>query len=369
MNLCRTIHHQTQTMYSSDESEISFDLDVSSIPSPRSAPQGPPRKLLRPLGDGDFALSMDWTSISNLLSCPRKAEFNLIHSRTSFPGPALAYGQSVHKALESWYLNLDKPLAERFQLALGAGEAHQLLNPPPPGEWRDREQLEKTIAAYAKTYPKEPFEVLTECVERPFELQLGEIEVDAECLWPYNLVTSDSNPENNVLPFYIRKILVQWTGVVDLLLRQHGELWTLDHKTSSRGGPSYFQGFEQSEQFIGYSWAAQKIFNVPIRGCALNAIFGRKPTKTGRGVDLERRFYEYTPERIEEWRFDMLEHCTDLIRYLMKGHFPINSTSCVGKYGTCEFLPVCNQPMENRGTLLMSDNYCTNIWDPLDERR
>jgi len=71
-----------------------------------------------------------------------------------------------------------------------------------------------------------------------------------------------------------------WSGVIDLVIAENGRLFIVDHKTTSVEGDTYWKGFQLSQQFMGYVWAAQKIINKTIDGALANVLYGRAPTKT-----------------------------------------------------------------------------------------
>lgn len=342
---------------------MDYDFSISTEGLPALTPKppiGPTRKLLRHLDGDDYVMNIDWTSISSFLECPRKGFWSLILSRSSYPGPALAFGSAVHAGLEEWYIRSD----ENSML----NSASEYLNkyPVPPGEWRDQVQLDRTLKAYIKRYPTEQFEHDKVMVERPFSIPLGEIQVDELCQFDKDLVVFNSTDKG---PFHIANVHVQWTGIIDLFLRStQGKRWVMDHKTTSIAGPTISMNYEISQQLVGYSWAAEELLQEEIEGCILNLIIGRKPTKTGVAIDFERYFFSFGKTRKANWKIDMLSHCQSLLSYLTSPgfSFPENTLSCVRKFGVCAYHRVCTQDEEqDKMALVMSDIYCNNVWDPL----
>lgn len=336
-----------------------FDIDVSSLPV-KPIPVGETRKLMRHLEHDDYVLPMDMSSLESWLACPRKAFWALIHSRGGYKSAALTFGSAIHKGLEAWYKGNDA------RLCLMDAEAELMKNPPDVGEWRDFNCLRNALEKYFDKYRIEPFEVIPDRVEVPFELPLGVIKIERN-VPNKGLLVKGFDGEG---PFYIRNLYIQWTGKIDLLVEQNGDFWNLDHKTTSIGGPSYFDQFTLSQQFIGYNWAARELDNKPYRGTILNLLINRKRSEKGQGkpLELERRYYPYTDFNRQSWRQDIMSHIENLVHATISESFPMNSCQCQGKYGTCAYHRVCTMPSEKEQfDMAYSDVYIRNVWNPLTE--
>jgi predicted RecB family nuclease len=56
----------------------------------------------------------------------------------------------------------------------------------------------------------------------------------------------------------------------------------------------------------------------------------------------------------------------DFIGTVVRQYAPKQTAWCVGKFGTCQFHQVCQQPSkEQRDILLHSGEYEENVWSPL----
>lgn len=353
------------------------------------------RYLLTHLENNDYIMEMDWTSMSGFLACPRKALWSLIHARTEGRSAAMLYGNAIHHGLEAFYRVLSSDQSIKHKTVLDSTIMEQILSrgrhefqdvPASLLEWRSKDKYARTIEAYIKHWQagdEENIEILrledgSPMIEQAFSLPLTKVKVNQFVPYPitqlvapiaYNL---EGNPAIILATgedhrFWIDSIHVQWTGVIDLGLLSQGNKWIMDHKTSSMGGDSFWQAFTLSQQLRGYVWAAQEITGHTYEGGVVNALFGRKPTEKGKGkeLELERKWLHYRPDQITEWRTGMVSHIEDLIHRLCKGVFPENSVSCVGKYGTCSYLDVCSMPPDMRLTMLASDQYADNVWNPL----
>ena len=324
-------------------------------------PSLPPRKLLKTLGDDNYLFEIDNTSLEGFLACDRAAFFNLVLGRTGIKGAAITYGKAIHRALELHY----KDQAD-LPTQLQAGNEILSTLPYNPSEWRGPESFQKAIEGYHKKYPSEPFSLIqldsTPAVEQAFTYHLGEIKVDKTLVFSAEQIVADCNDPK---PLYINTLQICWTGVIDLLVQQQNHIWVIDHKTSSVVGPTYFQGFELSQQFTGYVWAASKILGQRVSGALLNVIAGRKPTKTGTSLEFFRQYFPYADWQLAEWENDIMTLVADFVHRLTTNNFPKKTLWCINKFGVCPYHDVCKLSPDLRPTLLNSNQFETNVWNPL----
>lgn len=346
-------------------------LDITLAQPKPKKPQGKLRFLLKHLEGHDYSLEMDHSSLTDVMCCSRAAEFKMVHKRSTYPGPALTYGSAIHAALELWYRSGAVFSESMFNMMLTTAEEVLLQNPPPADEWRTFDHLRTALARYLKKYDKEPFSILRHeekpCVEMSFAVPLTVLDVNAMCPYPRSMIVRDAVEDT---PFQIDRVHVTWTGIIDLVVSQLQEAWIVDHKTASRTGSSFFRGYDLSQQMVGYVWALRKLMpDVPISGVILNVIIGRKPTEKGKGQawDLERDTKRYPDAQVDEWPLSIIALISDLIHKLMSGFFPMETTWCTNKFGSCPWLDVCSLfDKRERDILLYSDAYAPNVWNPID---
>jgi hypothetical protein len=335
------------------------------------------RKLLRriPGLTDEYTLELDWSSLECFTVCPRSAMWRLVYSRSTFETPALTFGKAIHGFLEHHYRHGPPDAQKVYELGL----PHFTAYPPPDGEWRTLDHYCRVAELYMKEYPVESFTPVVKYVEAarpndcelslvecPFAIPLQVIDVHALSAFTAETILYDHDGDTS-LP-YIGKIHVVWTGVIDLVANQSdGSTIIVDHKTSSITGDSYFKGYELSQQFIGYAFAASQLLETPITKALLNVLACRKPTKTGKAVEFQRRLYLYREDQLAEWPLSILAHVEDLLHRLTTGFFPMSTQWCVGKYGTCSYHDVCTVPEEQRMTVLYSNSYADNTWQPLNQ--
>ena len=103
------------------------------------------------------------------------------------------------------------------------------------------------------------------------------------------------------------------------------KLWIMDHKTTTILGENFFADFLNSQQTIGYTWAAQQLIGKPIEGLYLNAIAIRKQTKTGTPFEVHRKRFPYEQERIAEWTHNTLTLVSDFLSHYDRKFFPMET--------------------------------------------
>lgn len=326
-----------------------------------------PRKRLLEYHTGDeYVLRIDNSSLENFAACDRASFYRLIVGKTAAGSSALTYGKAIHSALESLY-------RDGFELSrmLAAGAKAFELDPPDLGEWRTYEMFAKAIIAYCKHYGISevqqdaftPIELNGKlAVEAKFEDHIGDVELNCVLPFPRSQLVVDAEELDT---FYVSKLHIVWTGMIDLIAHQTSHNWIIDHKTTSIEGPSYYDSFNMSQQFIGYIRSARKLTNLPIHGAMLNVLVGRKPTKTGVSLDFQRRPYVYSEHLVAEWQDDVLSLIEDFIERLKSGYFPKRTLWCTNKFGTCPFMDVCTLPDEHRELMLNTSKYTTYTWNPL----
>ena len=338
---------------------------IEELPTPKS--ELPRKRLLEHLSGDEYVLKIDNSSLENFAACDRASFYRLILGRTSAGSSALTYGKAIHAALEVLYRDgFDLPRM------LSAGAAVFALDPPGEGEWRTYTTFQQAILGYCNHYgidevTGDAFEVQTDkdgapYVEAKFEDHIGEIQLDCELPFVGEQIVAGSDSQE---PVHVSKLQIVWTGMIDLIARHHDRVGIMDHKTTSVEGPSYYDSFNMSQQFIGYIRSARKLTQLDVQGALLNVIIGRKPSKTGTSLDFSRRWYSYPEHLINEWQDDVLSLIEDFVERLKSGYFPKRTLWCTNKFGTCPFMNVCTLPSEHRDMMLHTSAYSTYTWNPL----
>lgn len=314
----------------------------------------------------DDTLFIDNSTLEVFTTCPRQAEYYVCQKKEKAgERSALKFGGIVHKILEARYAAPTGFVSiETEQKMVAVCESEFASYIPSLEDYRNYGTAVNLIKEYNSFYPSEPFKVLAldskPLIEVPFACHLGTIEVNAEL--------TVRQPDGFISLRYIKDLPIMWQGRIDMIVEHEGRLYLVDHKTTSMMGPTYFREFELSSQFRGYTWAAQQLLGRPIAGAIINALGIRKPTKTGKAIEFERKTITFTPEALSEWQADTLHIVTDFIEMTRRQHMPQHTKWCVGKYGMCQFFDVCTLPSDQRQQLLSTGDYKAVTWNPLSNQ-
>lgn len=328
-----------------------------------------------PLHVHDGQVLIDNSTLSTIGQCPRQAYYSAgLKLKKSDPRPALHFGASIHEALAARYTQPD------CQIMTAAIEAkmvdafieHHRLEPTPEGEYRNLAYGVDLIEAYNSTYTVDTFKPIPlddgPAVELPIAIHVADVPVLGE-LWVTDPDINSGEPylwTESTIPVYL-------TGKIDLVVKQDGGLWIVDHKTTSMGGSTVFDEFYISTQFKGYAYAVQNLLGLPIRGVIINLLVCRRPTKTGKGFTFDRCTIPYHPDLIIEWQHTFPHLVLSWINYhIASSHtshpsfaFPQQTSWCSGKYGRCSFYDICQLTPSHRQALIDSPFYVPDDWTPL----
>ena len=345
-----------------------IDLSIDLPPAAPPAPKGPLRPLLIPLPqEGHYLLVIDNSAMEVFTKCPTAALYYLVHRREAHArNAALTFGGALHEGIEA--LLLSKSEQEQDSAIV----QYFAENPTAPDEYRTVALALQVLKHYRirQTLPDYEWTVLSDSVpiiERPFELPLGVLDINTQLQLP-------DWPE----PRLVKAVHVAWSGKIDLVANVNNRNRVVDHKTTSIAGDAYTSSFILAHQTIGYVWAAQQIWpTLDVTGFCLNAIALKRPTpgvtnltlKGPRGgpptLDFFRAFYEYTPERLEQWEQNSMTLAEDFVHCLIRQYFPMFTNSCFNKYGRCQYHDICtlDSPVV-RHRMLMSEIYRDVTWSP-----
>lgn len=305
----------------------------------------PPLSLL----DGD-TLFIDNSRLEYITMCLRASEYAIVRGQISADtNQAFIFGEAIHLALKLRYKYcLEKAVSDEFQVRqFLLLEEFFSTRPTPIGDHRTLGLAQEVINVYNREHTNEPFTILHKdnqpIVEQPFNFLIGTIQ------------------------FRGRTVKVVWTGRIDLAIRDAGDIWVVDHKTTQVGGDYYFTEYPTSNQMKGYVNALVEILGLPVKGAMINAMVARKPTRTGKGIELMRAKFEYDEDMLAEWKINILHIISDFLHSYERGWFPMETKQCVHRYGRCQFLGVCSMSPSTRLTELTSGSFKQDSFSPLRE--
>ena len=177
----------------------------------------------------------DYTTISSFQTCRKKYYWEHIRNlRPRVKEAPLTFGITIHEALDEYYKHADKEKG-----VLCAVEKFKSIYKTPEGEeLRTVENGEKMLMWYFVKYKNEPFKV-------------------------------KGKPETGFV-FFIGDVL--FGGRLDLPVEWDGQLWIMEHKTTTRLTSSYFDQFELDKQPTGYIIALEEFTGQKCAGAIINAM-------------------------------------------------------------------------------------------------
>lgn len=309
-----------------------------------------PTPFLVPLGENDYEMCVDNTSKELFETCARAAQYYSVFRRESIAERAALFrGSVIHEAL-GIRKRATNPDFEQQQIAHII--VRYLDRDFGPDEWRTADHAVDTIQLYNKEWPvaSEPFKLVPNTTELPFKILLGKAELNAT-------VTTFAGT------FFVKDVYIYWTGIIDAIIDYSG-IFVMDHKTTSVLGPSFIDDFVLSSQMNGYVWSARKL-GYPAVGLFLDAIAGRKPTKTGVAHEYLRHRFLYEEDHLAEWEKDTFTLIVDFLEHLCRNYFPKSPKWCFGKFGRCQYWDICTQLPDKREGMIQSNLYRNVTWSPI----
>lgn len=267
-----------------------------------------PRKFER------HVLTLNSHSLSYFQRCEQFYQYavleNLILNEPYYP---FDRGALISKIMELWYRarrrnygirKLQKLENKLFKILLKANVIRE----------DDRLQIAGRIMEYFNKYRSESYKIVA--VEQGFSKVLYE----------------DSN------------VLFIYEGRPDLVVdfgRGMG-IGPIDHKTESRKSDIYMF----NNQMIGYCWAINSKLGI------YNFIGLQKDSKDG--DVLRRTTCNFSDSQIEQWRADTIKWYYRILAARQNKKF-LRSWNCDGKYGICQYAPICEMASDN-GKLIKIKN-------------
>ena len=296
------------------------------------------------LHDNGKTIIIDNSGYSNIEECHRKADYYLMERRELDQNKdALVFGTNIHTALEARYRISTDMLSDVEQSTVFATLSDSFMtNPVSEANYRNLDYAHRLMKKYLSEYPRESFDIMM--VE-------GKPQLEVTFALPLGLIGD---------------IQVIITGKIDLIYRRGESYGIMDHKTSSVLGPTYYESLDMSTQPMTYLWAAKQIYGPPA-DIVFNVVGTRAPRKDGSiNFEFTRHQIAYNPEKIEEWRQEVLTNIAVYHSLYQQGKTTRNTNQCIGKYGRCPYLDVCSLPKNQRMQMLQSNLYKDVTWNPLE---
>jgi len=161
-----------------------------------------------------------------------------------------------------------------------------------------------------------------------------------------------------------------FTGKIDLSIVMDYQNWLLDFKTTGWILDKVVMEANRSPQFIGYSYAGDKVLDFKPNGCLVSFAFAgaSKSKKTGEYGSTRFEFRRvpqiYTAGDIHEWKLSFIDTASEIYKAINTGLWTESFDNCY-QYGACPYLKLCNQHCKYEDLNL--EGFHVAFWDVLEE--
>lgn len=292
----------------------------------------------------------DNTMISSYKDCPRKYYLRHVkYWRGMGVAMPLAYGLAWHAALDVvWVMGRTCSKEETLNQAYAA-----FLT-----SWRDQGlPMQLTLEDIEKMTPRTPM------IAR--EMIVGYIDRCWNMIRTCDLLA----PEQ---PFAVPMPGLEgcyYIGRLDKVI-DNGEVIALEHKSTTEykkdGGfkTTYVEGWYSDSQVKGYEFGGA-LFFPRLAQVWVDAALVHKTVRAFRFIPVSHQL-----PLLEEWIRDTREWITRIEHDLGRNYFPKNESSCMGKFGPCSFLPICQTTPDKEVDVREAEDppagYLMEKWEPFD---
>jgi hypothetical protein len=309
--------------------EIEVEVEVEEEPSPF-------------IPGTNIKFAWDSTAIDAVKQCGRKHLFVTQGWRSKGESVHLRFGSEYHRALRDYEIlkaegfDHDDAMADVVRSLL-----YRIHDWNPTHKQKNRETLVRSVIWYLEQFKDDPAKTWIMSDGKPA----------VEVTFSFEL---DFGPSPNQ-PYVL-------CGKLDKIVIFNGDLFVMDHKTTSALGASFASRFNPDNQVTLYTYAGKKVFMAPIKGVIIN---GCQPLVGG--TNFERHIIYRTEEQIQEWLIDLDYWLTQAAWWAEKDYYPHNDTSC-HKFSGCEYRDVCAKSPQVRDRFLKADYEQEEPWNPLRPR-
>lgn len=300
-------------------------------------------------------LYFDNTKIESWMTCPRKYFFrHFLHWAPRHTPTYFAFGSAWHTAMDAIWscanIDLTSPqlalvgfekFCEKWEAEAPEGWENDIVDIRKPTLAKDL--LFQYVLARHNTLRN--YELLG--VEQPFAV-------------PLNL--------GNV--FYI--------GRLDKIYKDHGEIFVVDHKTTTsykkEGGfrSDFVNGFSPNNQVEGYIYQGKIMYGLKFHGVMIDATLVHKTARAFKFIPISKG-----DQSTEEWIWAVEYMINEILDNTLAAEkakerdleylpaFPKRSVAC-GSYAGCEYLDVCKYGTQNPLMMDLPDEFTVDPWEPFE---
>ena len=283
---------------------------------------------------------------------------------------ALGFGGAIHAGLAEWHRSRNPEKA----VAL----LEEVFPDQPVDDWRDLTKCKKVLLEYMNNYTYESFTIIPGMIEVPASLPTGMYlprcmipERDhagkillhpsgaaffAGCEYDNRNNSSWNRSVGTCRSCGAELELIEYGGIFDTLVEFSGQVYILEHKTTTVMGNHFFNQFKPNNQVTGYVWLAKGLSG-RCDGALINAIglYKSQATRFERQISTRNEF------ELDEWLLDLWTEACDIRDHELFGHWPMRTKSCT-LYGACEFLQVHSVNDPSVRQRLLEQDYVQDQW-------
>lgn len=296
-------------------------------------------------------MKLDNFSFSGHQGCPLWYKTRILEGWTTrHKSAALGFGGAIHEGLATWYRTRNP------EAAVAAIEEH--WTDGPVDDFRSLEKAKRVMLEYMNHYLHESFTIVPGMVEVATALPTGTyLPLCVKCM-----------TDNRNKPEWVRTWAfchtcgeglepVEYGGIFDTLVDFGGQIYVLEHKTTTQMGSTFFYQFKPNNQVTGYVWLAKQLSG-RCDGALINGIgiYKASPTKFERHISTRSEF------ELDEWLQDLWTEACNIQQHLVFGHFPMRTKACT-LYGSCEFYGVHTVNDPGVRQRLLEQDYVKSTWE------
>jgi len=297
-------------------------------------------------------MKLDNFSFSGWQGCPLWYKTRILDRWTvRHKSAALGFGGAIHSGLATWYKTRDPDAA--IEVLESQFPADQ-----PVDDYRDGMKAKRVLLEYMQHYLHESFTVIPGMVEVSAALPTGTyLPVCPRCAMDNRAVDNYDKEQTLCRACDAELEPLEYGGIFDTLVDFSGQVYILEHKTTSMLGPRFFDQFKPNNQVTGYVWLAKQLSG-RCDGAIINAIGVYKVGATR----FERHITTRNDFDMAEWLQDLWTEACHIADNVRTGHFPMRSKACT-LYGACEFLGVHQISDPSARQRYLEQDYVQEQWE------
>ncbi len=332
-----------------------MEFDASNV---LTATAAEPKEMLSVSEDsGVTSVRINFSSLSILQECARKAEYSLVRGlKASLESPALLFGSAIHKGLETYYSGerIERCIPPNYKTTMDAIGC---------GLWQpDWEEYLVFRAARAFVFKASPLTALPDDNKRSIVTGVWMLQhyFQKYLTDEYVIMRDNLGPvvERKVtMPIFSSANLnIDLFGTIDFVMKSEvtGQILPGDHKTAS-SLYDFYDKISPNFQYTGYLWACREVLGYDTDLFLVNALQVKQPPKTARGSepDFARQITSRSEEDYNELRIAIIDAVTSFLRHRENGYFPMSASgACTARYGSCTYRDICSSPTQLRENII-----------------